>query len=200
MINESERILIQTKWRRVAHFILRSRYLLDIHLSRFWSHSGYSGGGDKLTSGSGQLYSEVVPLESMSTQNAVGIPNRYFHCNSQARPDQMAMTTEEPKVTEQSATMTGNITDSEDEDDSVESGEDEPEDPDSEFTKFKRPIWNHFFRSPWNNDSLRRQCLTFCLDHCSTRDQVKITSTACQFDSIYLIPSTIWSIFFYVIV
>lgn len=79
----------------------------------------------------------------MSTQNAIGIPNRCFHCNSQARPDQTAMTTEEPKVTEQSAAMTGNMTDSEDEDDSVESGEDEPEDPDSEFTKFKGLIWNH---------------------------------------------------------
>jgi TATA-binding protein-associated factor Taf7 len=55
----------------------------------------------------------------------------------------MAMTTEEPKVTEQSAAITGNMTDSEDEDESVESGEDEPEDPDSEFTKFTRLIWNH---------------------------------------------------------
>lgn len=54
----------------------------------------------------------------------------------------MAMTTEEPKVTEQTAAMTANMTDSEDEDDSVESGEDEPEDPDSEFTKIKRLIWN----------------------------------------------------------
>ncbi|PNF42288.1 hypothetical protein B7P43_G05535 [Cryptotermes secundus] len=48
-----------------------------------------------------------------------------------ARPDQMTKTTEEPKVTEQSAAMTGNMTESEDEDDSVESGEDEPEDLDS---------------------------------------------------------------------
>jgi hypothetical protein len=54
----------------------------------------------------------------------------------------MAITTEEPKVTEQSAAMTGNMTDSEDEDDSMESGEDEPEDPESEFAKFKRLIWN----------------------------------------------------------
>jgi hypothetical protein len=44
------------------------------------------------------------------------------------------MTTEEPKATQQSAAMTGNMTDSEGEDDSVESGEDEPEDQESEFT------------------------------------------------------------------
>lgn len=51
--------------------------------------------------------------------------------NALARPDQLTMTTEEPKVTEQSAAMTENMTDSEDDDDSVESGEDELEDPDS---------------------------------------------------------------------
>jgi hypothetical protein len=53
------------------------------------------------------------------------------------------MATEDPKVTEQTAAMIANMTDSEDEDDSAESGEDEPEDQDSELTKFKSLIYNH---------------------------------------------------------
>jgi hypothetical protein len=55
----------------------------------------------------------------------------------------MLMTTEEPKITEQSA-MVINMTDSEDisdEDDSLESVEDESEETESEFTTFDGELW-----------------------------------------------------------
>jgi hypothetical protein len=50
------------------------------------------------------------------------------------------MTTEEPKITEQSAMMITNMTDSEDisdEDDSLESGEEETEETESELVIFE---------------------------------------------------------------
>lgn len=53
------------------------------------------------------------------------------------------MTTEDPKMAEKSAAMSANMTDSEgssDEEDSMEFGEDETEDPDSEFIMFTRPF------------------------------------------------------------
>jgi hypothetical protein len=54
-----------------------------------------------------------------------------------------AVTTEDPKMKEQSAAITANMTDGEgssDEDGSLESGEDESEDQDSEFTTFTKPF------------------------------------------------------------
>lgn len=80
-------------------------------------------------------------------------------------------------MTEQSAAMTGNMTDSEDEDDSVESGEDEPEDLESEFTEFKMLFWNHQF------SILERMAVTWTprllswLDRCFIYEQVTIMLT-----------------------
>jgi hypothetical protein len=54
----------------------------------------------------------------------------------EARPDhKMVMTTEVPKITEQPTMMTTNMTDGEDvsEEDSMESGEEEPEETESKF-------------------------------------------------------------------
>ena len=65
-------------------------------------------------------------------------------CNMQARPDQkMPMTTEEPKITEQSAMVINmtDIGDISDEDDSMESGEDESEETESEFIIFEGELW-----------------------------------------------------------
>jgi len=60
-----------------------------------------------------------------------------------------AMATEEPETTEQSLAMTSNMSDSDggsEEDDNSESGEDEAEDPESEFSNQQtdwQSLWCH---------------------------------------------------------
>jgi hypothetical protein len=56
----------------------------------------------------------------------------------------VSITTEEPKITEQSTMMITNMTDGEDvsEEDSMESGEDESEDTESEFI-FDGGLWKN---------------------------------------------------------
>jgi hypothetical protein len=72
-------------------------------------------------------------------------------------------------MTEQSAAITANMTDSEDssdEDDSAEMGEDETEDLDSEFTRFTRlfTLTQSTAKFSWNADSdLNATFLTLCL-------------------------------------
>lgn len=81
-----------------------------------------------------------------------------FSLLCQARSDRMtAVTTEDPKMSEQSAALTVNMTDSESssgENDSTELGEDEIEDPDSEFIRFtKQFILQPIVQFSFNTDS-----------------------------------------------